>query len=104
LCGAFVGAAGRWVSGKHANNTTQNQQQILNMNAHPSVAFTSALAEISSWQAAVWPLLAARCRAVRWPLEQKIRRKHRKTKHNKNSVTYIEHECAQVCHIHVSFG
>ena len=74
------------------------------MNAHPSVAFTSASAEISSWQAAVWPFSAEKCRAVHWPLEQKIRRKYRKTKHNKNSVTNFEHECAQVCRIHVSFG
>ena len=74
------------------------------MNAHSSVAFTSASAEISNWQAAVWSLRAARCRAVYWPLEQKIRRKHRKTKHNINSVTNFEHECALVCRIHVSFG
>ena len=74
------------------------------MNAHLSVAFTSASAEISSWQAAVWPFWAARCRAVRWPLEQKIRRKYRKTKRNKNSVTNFEHECAPACRIHVSFG
>ncbi len=42
------------------------------------LAFTSASAEISSWQAAVWPFSAARCRAVRCcQLEQKIRRKYR---------------------------
>ena len=74
------------------------------MNAHRSVAFTSASAEISSWQAAVWPFQAAQCRAVRCILEQKIRRKYRKTKHNKNSATNFEHECAPVCRIHVSFG
>ena len=74
------------------------------MTAHLSLAFTSASAEISSWQAAVWPFKEARCRAVRWSLEQKIRRKYRKTKHNKNSVTNLEHECAPVCRIHVSFG
>ena len=73
------------------------------MNAHPSFAFTSASAEISSWQTAVWPLRAASCRAVRSQLEQKIRWKHRKTKHNKNSVTNFQHECALVCRIHVSF-
>ncbi len=73
------------------------------MNAHLSVAFTSASAEISSWQAAVWPFIAAWCRAVRNQLEQKIRRKYRKTKHNKNSVTMFEHECTPVCRIHVSF-
>ena len=74
------------------------------MNAHRAVAFTSALAEISSWQAAVWPFKAAKCRAVCWSLEQKIRRKWRKTKHKKNSVTNFEHECTPFCRIHVSFG
>jgi hypothetical protein len=47
--------AGRRLGGKHENNTThtnQNQQQLLNINAHQSVAFTSALPAISSWQAA----------------------------------------------------
>ncbi len=34
-------------------NTTKIQQQTFNINAHRSVAFTSASAEISSWQAAV---------------------------------------------------
>jgi hypothetical protein len=34
----------------------------------------------------------------------KIRRKYRKTKHNKNSATNFEHECAPVLRIHVSFG
>ena len=34
-------------------NTTKIQQQIFNMNAHLFFAFTSASAEISSWQAAV---------------------------------------------------
>jgi hypothetical protein len=86
------------------NKTHQKiQQQIFNMNAHSFVAFTSASAEISSWQAAVWPLSAASCRAVHWSLEQKIRWKYRKTKHNKNSATNFEHECAPVCRIHVSF-
>ena len=84
-------------------NTTKIQQRNLNMNAHRSDAFTSASAEISSWQAAVWPCSAASCRAVRWLLEQKIRWKYRKTKHNKNSVTNFQHECAPVCRIHVSF-
>ena len=74
------------------------------MNAHKLFAFTSASAEISSWQAAVRPFQAARCRAVHWPLEQKIRKKYRKTKHNKNSVTNFEHECALHLRIHVSFG
>ncbi len=73
------------------------------MNAHSSVAFTSASAEISSWQAAVWPSSAAECRAARCQLEQKIRWKYRKTKHNKNSVTNFQHECAPVLRIHVSF-
>jgi hypothetical protein len=36
------------------NTMQQNiQQQILIMNAHPSVSFTSASAEISSWHADV---------------------------------------------------
>ncbi len=73
------------------------------MNAHWFFAFTSASAEISSWQAAVWPFKAAKCRAARCQLEQKIRSKYRKTKHNKNSVTNFQHECALVCRIHVSF-
>ena len=73
------------------------------MNAHSSVAFKSASAEISSWQAAVWPLRAASCRAMRWPLEEKMRWKYRKTKHKKNSATNFQHECAPVCRIHVSF-
>ena len=34
-------------------NTKKIQQQISNMNAHMFFAFTSASAEISSWQAAV---------------------------------------------------
>ena len=71
------------------------------MNAHQSVLFTSALAEISSWQAAVWPFKAARCRAVQNSLEQKIRWKYRQTKNNKNSVKHFEHECALVYFIHV---
>ena len=73
------------------------------MNAHSSVAFTSASAEISSWQAAVWPFKAAKCRAARCQLEQKIRWKYRKTKHIKNSVTNFQHDCAPVLRIHVSF-
>ncbi len=74
------------------------------MNAHRSVAFTSASAEISSWQAAVWPCSVATCKAVLWLLEQTISWKYRKTKHNKNSATNFQHECALVCRIHVSFG
>jgi hypothetical protein len=36
-------------------NTTQNQQQIQNINAHLFFAFTSALLAISSSHTAVWP-------------------------------------------------
>jgi hypothetical protein len=74
------------------------------MDAHWFFAFTSASAEISSWQAAVCPFAAASCRAVRWKLEHKIRRKYRKTKHNKSSVTHFEHECTPGCRFRVSFG
>jgi hypothetical protein len=42
------------------------------MSAYKSIAFTSASAEISSWQAAVGPFKAAKCRAVDWALQQKI--------------------------------
>jgi hypothetical protein len=73
------------------------------MNAHRSFAFTSAAAEISSWQAAVWPCSAAKYRAVRCQLEQKIRRKYWKTKRNKDTVSKFQHECAPVLRIHVSF-
>jgi hypothetical protein len=90
------------VNEKH--NTTNIEQTFLNMNAHRIVAFTSASAEISSWQAAVRPFSAASCRAVRCMLEHQIRIKYRKTKHNKNSETNFEHECEPVCRIHVSFG
>jgi hypothetical protein len=40
---------------KISENKTKHKfsQQILSMNAHRSVAFTSASAETSSWQAAV---------------------------------------------------
>ena len=85
-------------------NTTQNQKQIQNIKTHLSFASTSALPAISSSHTAVRPSQAARCRAVHWSLEQKIRRKYRKTKHNKNSATNFEHECAPVCRIHVSFA
>jgi hypothetical protein len=57
-------------------NTTQNQQQIQNINAHLVFAFTSALPAISSSHTAGLlgcSLLAAQCRAVHWLLEQKIR-------------------------------
>jgi hypothetical protein len=54
-------------------NTTQNQQQIQNINAHPSFASTSALPAISSSHTAVRPLRAAPCSAVNCLLEQKIR-------------------------------
>ncbi len=57
------------------HNTIQNQQQILNINAHQFFASTSALPAINSSHTAVWPLRAASCRAVHWSLERKIRSK-----------------------------
>jgi hypothetical protein len=45
---------------------------------HPFIAFESALAAISSWQASVLPSQAARCRAVLLALEQKIRSRFQK--------------------------
>jgi hypothetical protein len=72
------------VSGNHENNTTQNQQQIQNMNAHLLFASTSALPAISSSHTAVRPQEAASCRAVDWSLEQKIRSKLKKQNTTQN--------------------
>jgi hypothetical protein len=48
--------------------------------------------------------MAAKCRAVDWTLEHKIRSTLRKTLFNTKSVTHFEHNCALVCRIHVSFA
>ncbi len=75
-------------------NTTQNQQQIQNINAHLVFAFTSALPAISSLHTAGWSFSEARCRAVRWPLEQKIRSKveNQNTTQNQQQIwTQLRH-------------
>ncbi len=46
--GGVAATEGKQVSRKHEYNTEQNQMRILNMNAHSSVASTSALPEIGS--------------------------------------------------------
>jgi hypothetical protein len=51
--GRLAVAAGRRASSQHENNATQNQKQILNINAHLSFAFTSAFAAISSSHASM---------------------------------------------------
>jgi hypothetical protein len=76
---------------------TQNKKQILNVNAHLSFAFMSALPAISSSHNSrnLSPELAAQCRAVRWSLEQKIRSKvknkiqHKISKQNPNINAHL---------------
>jgi hypothetical protein len=79
-------------------NTTQNQSQISNTNAHQVVAFMADLAWISSWHACVRPLLAAQCRELRWPLEQNVRSKcqNHNTTQNQKQISST-HAAAEDC-------
>ena len=80
-------------------NNTKNQQQTLKIIAHLSVAFTSALFAISSWHASMLPLAAERCRAVDWPLEQKIRGEI----HKQNNTTNQQQTLKMNAHLSVAF-
>ena len=63
-----------YITQKIQHKSVANQ----NIYAHRSFASTSALAAISSRHAAVWPSPAARCRAVCWKLDHKMRSKTQK--------------------------
>ncbi len=76
----------------------------MNINAHPSSAFTSAFPAISSSHTSRQPEEAAQQRGDSRSLEQEVRSKIQKQNSTQHSVANFEHKCAPVLCIYVSFA